>query len=59
MTNLETAIATLAAHREARRWDDAIVAADLLTRLGIDQNGEHGLSDPHPEVAPSEVTAPQ
>ena len=39
MTHFETAVAVLAAHREARQWDDAAVARDLLARLGIDPNG--------------------
>lgn len=36
MTNLETIIAVLAGHREARQWSDDAVAADLVTKLGLD-----------------------
>jgi hypothetical protein len=35
MTNLEAATAVLAKHREARMWDDATVAADLVAQLGL------------------------
>ena len=36
MTNLECAIAVLATHREARRWTDEAVAADLMVQLKLD-----------------------
>lgn len=42
MTNLETAVAVLERHREARRWDDRDVAADLLAQLGLDPAGDVG-----------------
>lgn len=40
MTNLETAVAILAKHREARQWTDEAVAADLLAQLGLDAAAE-------------------
>jgi hypothetical protein len=36
MTNFECAVAVLAKHREARMWDDNVVAADMLAQLGLD-----------------------
>ena len=50
MTNLEITIATLAAHREARRWSDDAVAIDLLARLGLDAAAVHGAVEPVVEV---------
>jgi hypothetical protein len=47
VTNLDLVISVLATHREARRWSDEVVAADLLAHLGLDAAGD-GLSDPHP-----------
>jgi hypothetical protein len=33
---MECAVAVLAKHREARMWDDNVVAADMLAQLGLD-----------------------
>ena len=38
-TNAEAATAILEKHRLARRWDDAVVAADLLAQLDLDPAG--------------------
>ena len=54
MTNLECAIAVLASHREARRWADEAVAADLLARLGLDPAGD--AAHAAPVVDPSLLT---
>ena len=42
MNNLDCALAVLAKHREARRWTDEVVAADLLSQLQIEPSGEPG-----------------
>lgn len=49
MKYLEVAIAVLAAHREARRWSDEAVAADLLAKLGLDASGEVVAATPLPD----------
>jgi hypothetical protein len=54
MTNLECAIAVLTRHREARRWADEAVAADLLARLGLDPAGD--AAHAAPVVDPSLLT---
>ncbi len=40
MNNMQCIVAVLAAHREARRWDDEAVAIDLVAQLGLDPVGE-------------------
>lgn len=55
-TNYESVVSVLAAHREARRWSDEAVAADLCARLGIDPAGEV-VAGPQP-VATVEPAAP-
>lgn len=40
MNNFECVVATLARHREARRWTDEAVAHELCAELGIDEAGE-------------------
>jgi hypothetical protein len=50
MTNLECVVAILAAHREARMWDDAAVAADLVAQLGLKPDGN--AANAKPVVAP-------
>jgi len=42
VNNLDCALAVLAKHREARRWTDEVVAADLLSQLQIEPSGEPG-----------------
>lgn len=61
MTNLDTVIETLAAHREARRWSDEAVAADVLARLGLDPAAEQGVVEHHeaPVEAPVDAVPPQ
>lgn len=59
MTNLECVIAALAAHREARQWDDAVVAADLVAQLGLNPDGNAAKAKPHnmPGITEAEVVA--
>lgn len=40
MNNHDCICAVLAAHREARAWDDESVARDLVAQLGLDPVGE-------------------
>lgn len=47
MTNLEITVAALLFHREARKWDDGAVAADLMAKLGLD-----------PDAVPAHMTEP-
>jgi len=39
ITNLQCATLVLTKHREARAWDDRLVAADLLGQLGLEPDG--------------------
>jgi hypothetical protein len=59
ITNLEAAEAVLAAHREARQWTDAAVAADLVAQLGLDPAGEAKNAKPvvMPGITEDEVIA--
>ena len=42
MNNLDCALGVLAKHREARRWTDEAVAADLLAQLRLEPSGGVG-----------------
>lgn len=59
MDNLECAMAVLAAHREARQWDDRAVAVDLVAQLGLDWAGEAKYAKPvaAPRITEDEVLA--
>jgi hypothetical protein len=57
MTNFERTVAVLAAHREARQWDDAAVARDLLGRLEVDPNGGGDPVVPAPAVELAQAVA--
>lgn len=59
MDNLECAMAVLAAHREARQWDDRAVAMDMLVQLGMKPDGEakNAVAPVPPGITEDEVLA--
>lgn len=59
MDNLECAMAVLAAHREARQWDDRAVAMDMLAQLGMKPDGEakNAVAPVPPGITEDEVLA--
>jgi hypothetical protein len=59
MTNLQAITAILAAHREARRWTDDAVAADLVAQLGLDPAADAKNAAPviQPGITEAEVVA--
>jgi hypothetical protein len=56
---MEAVIAALAAHREARQWNDEVVAADLIAQLGLKPDGEAKNAKPAmaPGITEDEVLA--
>lgn len=59
MNNHDCAVAVLEAHREARRWTDDAVAADLLAQLGLDPSAEakNAVLPAAPGITEDEVVA--
>lgn len=60
MNNMDCVVGTLARHREARMWDDGVVATDLLAQLGLKPDGDakNAIIPPDPDVmAEDEVVA--
>ncbi len=55
MTNMECAIAVLAAHREARAWTDEAVATELLWQLGLTPDGVAANVAPPSDLAVAEA----
>jgi hypothetical protein len=54
MNNLECAVRVLAMHREARKWSDEAVAADMLAQLGLEVDGDAAHASP--VINPSSIT---
>lgn len=56
MNNMDCVVSTLARHREARMWDDGVVAADLLAQLGLkpDADAKNAIEPPDPDVMSEE-----
>lgn len=59
VTNMEATVAVLAAHREARMWNDEAVATDLVAQLGLDPAGTAAHAKPvvMPGITEDEVLA--
>jgi hypothetical protein len=59
MNNLECVVSVLAAHREARMWNDVAVAADVVAQLELDPAGEAKNAKPvtMPGITEDEVLA--
>jgi hypothetical protein len=57
MNNLEAAFAILESHRKGGQWTPEVVAADLLTQLGLDPKGE--AKKANPALDPNKMTLDQ